>query len=279
MTPIALAAAFNAFGRWQFVRGLVALALAACCFAYATVSSLGFVSGARDVAAATRGAEADAYAIARDKAKVANVELATLAAAPRGNRKTEAARAERKAKLEADRADAERVMAAGATATVADPTAASMASYAAALGYEVEPAKLSPWLVLLSVIFFELGAAASLIVVGALPGAAAKAEPAKSAPAVEPKPVPEVAAAPAMADAPEAPQDDRKTVGRKRSRALDDVLAKIKSAGGQLEGPLDELGERLGLSKSSAHRALHALAGLGAVNLATSAAGTLVQLR
>ncbi|WP_139247898.1 helix-turn-helix domain-containing protein [Hyphomicrobium sp. CS1GBMeth3] len=52
-----------------------------------------------------------------------------------------------------------------------------------------------------------------------------------------------------------------KKPGRKRSRALDDILAKIESAGGQLEGSIDEIGGRLGLSRSSAHRALHALDG------------------
>jgi len=266
MAPTALAAAFSAFRSWQLVRGLVALTLAAACFSYAVVSSLGFVSGARDVAAATRGAEADAYSLAKAKATTANTELKAMAEAPRGNRKTEAARAERRAKLEKDRADAEKVMSAGATATVADPTATAIASYAGALGYEIEPAKLSPWLSLFAVLFFEAGAALSLIVVAAPSAPAAKREEAVDAPAVaEPAEVPQIA-------------PDKKTAGRKRSRALDDVLEKIRAAG-QLEGTLDELGERLGLSKSSAHRALHALAGLGAVSLATSAAGTLVQLR
>lgn len=263
MAPIALAATFRAFRNWQLVRGLVALALAAMCFSYAVVSSLGFVSGARDVSAARMGSQVDSYAIARDKATTANAELKAMADLPRGTRKVEKERAERRAQLEKDRADAERVMSAGATATVADPTAASIASYAAALGYEIEPAKLSPWLALLSVVFFELGAAASLIVVGALPS-----------PAREEKPKAAVEATEEMSPEPVA---DKKTAGRKRSRALNDVLAKIDGAGGKLEGTLDELGERLGLSKSSAHRALHALAGIGAVSLATSAAGTLVQ--
>lgn len=269
MAPIALAASFSAFRQCHIPRGLVALALAACCFAYATVSSLGFVSGARDVAAASRGAEADGYALAKAKALTTNAELAKLAELARGNRKTEKERAERKAKLEKDRADAERVMAAGAAATVADPTATSIASYAAAAGYEIEPAELSPWLVLLSVVFFELGAAASLIVVTALPSPTSRRRE-----ATEFFPDAPVAEASGTIGTPE-----RKVSGRKRSRALNDVLAKIDSAGGKLEGTLDELGERLGLSKSSAHRALHALAGLGAVSLATSAAGTLVQTR
>lgn len=264
MCPLSIQASFNAFRQWQFVRGLIALVLAACCFSYAVVSSLGFVSGARDVAAATRGAEADAYAIARDKAKAANAELKNLADAPRGTRKVEAERAERRVQLEKDRADAEKVMAAGTTATVADPTATALATYSASLGFPVKPEDLSPWLVLASVVFFELGAAASLIVVGALPKPATASEEVEHAPAAASVEV-------------DTPAD--KKAGRKRSRALDDVLAKIEGAGGKLEGTLDELGDRLGLSKSSAHRALHALAGAGMISLATSAAGTTIQLR
>jgi hypothetical protein len=260
MAPIALAATVRAFREWQIPRGVLALVLAATCFAYAVVSSLGFVSGARDAAAATRGAEADAYAIARDKAKAANRELAAMAELPRGNRKTEAERAERRAKLERDRADAEKVMVTGATATMTDPTASALATYAASLGFDVKADALSPWLVLASVIFFELGSAASLIVVGGLPrGAAAELD-------VD------------VADNSntEAPAD-KKAVGRKRSRALDDVMSRIEGAGGKLEGSVEEIGARLGLSKSSAHRALHALAGAGMISLATSTVGTLVQ--
>jgi len=273
MCPLSVAASFNAFRQWQIARGLVALALAAICFAYAVISSLGFVSGARDVSSAQVTSQMDAYAIARDKAKTANAELKALAEAPRGTRKVEAERAERRKKLEADRADAETTMALGSKASVADPTAASLASYYfAATGREIEPAKLSPWLVLLSVLFFELGAAASLIVIGALPSAA-KADPAT---AREEK-------AEAVAEATEEkspePVGDRKTAGRKRSRALNDVLDKIGQHGGRLEGTLDQISGRLGMTRSSAHRALNALAAMGSVTLAASAAGTLVQLR
>ncbi len=261
MAPIALAATFRAFREWQLVRGLVAFLLAATCFAYAVVSSLGFVSGARDVAAAARGAEADAYSLAKAKATTASAELKSLAEAPRATRKVEAERAERRAQLERDRAAAEKVMAAGATATVADPTASALATYAASLGFEVKAEALSPWLVLASVIFFELGAAASLIVVGALPK-------------------PETELDTELAEASDSPAPaEKKAVGRKRSRALNDVMSKIEGAGGRLEGSVEEIGAKLGLSKSSAHRALHAMAGAGMISLATSGAGTLVQLR
>lgn len=251
MSPISFLAAWNAFRNWRIGAGLVATALGCCCVIYATTSSLGFVGTARDTATATRVADADAYSIAKAGAEAAGAELKSLADAPRGNRKTEDKRAARRSELEATIRDAQRVMSERGTVSAADPVAEALASYAGAAGWEVEAAKLSPWLVLLAVAFMEIGAAASLIVVAALPDVPSL-EKSVSAPAPR---------------------------GRKRAKPLDDVMAKLRGAGGKLEGTLDEIGARLGLSKSSAHRALHALAGVGAVSLATGAAGTLVQLR
>lgn len=68
-------------------------------------------------------------------------------------------------------------------------------------------------------------------------------------------------------------------VGRKRAKPVDAVLAKIERAGGQLEGSTGQIGDKLGLTKSSARRAIHALAAAGLVSLAASPAGTLVQMR
>ena len=79
MAPIALAAAFRAFRNFEIGKGAVAAILAACCFVYAVVSSVGFVSGARDQAAASRSADADAYTIAKARAGAAVTELKTLA--------------------------------------------------------------------------------------------------------------------------------------------------------------------------------------------------------
>lgn len=67
--------------------------------------------------------------------------------------------------------------------------------------------------------------------------------------------------------------------GRKRATPLEKVTERIAANGGELEGSYETLGQRLGLSKASAHRALNALAATGIVSLATSPMGTLVQLR
>ncbi|HRQ25649.1 helix-turn-helix domain-containing protein [Hyphomicrobium sp.] len=251
MAPVSFLAARNAFRNWRFGTGLVAFVLGCCCLIYASTSSLGFVGTTRDTATATRAADADAYQIAKASAEAAAEELKTLAAAPRGNRKTEERRADRRSELETTLRDAQTVMSVRAGTIAADPVAEALASYAGAAGWEVDAAKLSPWLVLLAVLFFEVGAAASLIVVSALVSPAS----------------PEQSAAPAKAK------------GRKRSTPLEDVMARLRGVGGRIEGSYVELAAKLGLSKSAAHRALHALAGMGAVSLATSAAGTLVQLR
>jgi hypothetical protein len=253
MGPISFLASWNAFRNWRIGSGLVALLLGCVCVIYAITSSLGFVGTSKDSATATRAADADAYKIAKASAEAASTELKALAGLARADRKTEAKRAERRTALEAKVAEAQKVMAANAGTGAADPTAAAITSYAGALGWKIEADKISPWLTLLAVLFFEVGAAASLIVVAALPGA---------------ETVPREPAAPPA-----------KARGRKRTAPLEDVMAKLKGAGGKLEGSMDQIGTRLGLTKSSAHRALHAMAGAGMISLATSAAGTLVQVR
>lgn len=66
--------------------------------------------------------------------------------------------------------------------------------------------------------------------------------------------------------------------GRKRSVELEEVRERIADAGGEISGSYEELGQRLGLSKPSAHRALNALAAAGVVTLAATPVGTLVRL-
>lgn len=55
-------------------------------------------------------------------------------------------------------------------------------------------------------------------------------------------------------------------------------MNRIRAAGGEVEGSLEEIGKTLGVSKSSAHRALNSLAA-GLVSLVATSAGTIVSLR
>lgn len=249
MAPISFLAAWNAFRNWRIGAGIVALMLGCVCVIHAVISSLGFVGTSKDTATATRAADADAYKIAKASAESAATELKTLAGLARSDRKTEARRAERRTDLEAKVAEAQKVMAANAGTGAADPTAAAIASYADALGWEIEADKLSPWLTLLAVMFFEVGAAASLIVVTALTD-------------------------PSTTKAQKVKPDAR---GRKRAAPLKDVLAKLESAGGVLEGSIEAISEKLGLSRSSAHRALHAMASAEMISLVTTPGGTIAK--
>jgi hypothetical protein len=70
-----------------------------------------------------------------------------------------------------------------------------------------------------------------------------------------------------------------KARGRKRATPLQKVADRIVAAGGELEGSYDTLGQRLGMSKGAAYRALNALAAMGIVTLAVSPLGTIVQAR
>lgn len=263
MTPIALAAAFRAFRNWEIGKGVVAAMLAACCFCYAVVSSVGFVSGARDQASASRSADVDAYVLAKARSDAAVMELKTLA-----NVKTTKA-AKRRAELEKTIEGAAAIMGERHGAGQADPTASAIVAYASAAGFTWKADELAPWLSLLAVVFFELGAAASLIVV-----APAVMKPVECGSTPPPADAPQIA----IAAPPLAPQEPAKR-GRKRATPLEKVQQRIADAGGELEGSYEALGQRLGLSKASAHRALNALAAAGVVSLAASPVGTLVQLR
>ena len=259
MTPIALAAAFRAFRNWEIGKGIVAATLAACCFCYAVVSSVGFVSGARDQASASRSADADAYTLAKARSDAAVTELKTLA-----DVKTTKA-AKRRAELEKTVEAAAGIMGERHGAGQADPTASAIVAYASAAGFAWKADDLAPWLSLLAVVFFELGAAASLIVIA--PAAAKPVEASAPAPLADQQ----IAEAGPVAVAAEPAKR-----GRKRATPLEKVQQRIADAGGELEGSYEALGARLGLSKPSAHRALNALAAAGVVSLAASPVGTTV---
>ena len=154
MQPLSWLAAFTALRRWQIGRAVVAFALGTACLSFAVLSSLGFVATSRTDAAAARARSADTYALSKAQADAAILELNSLAKAPRGNRKTEAAKAERRVALEGIVARATGALEGGEATGAADPIAANLSAYAAAVGFQWEPAMLSPWVTAAVVIFF-----------------------------------------------------------------------------------------------------------------------------
>jgi hypothetical protein len=87
-------------------------------------------------------------------------EVATL--------RTELARAERRADLQHTLAKAQRTMAAAPAATEPDPLASALAVYLAALGWDLQPGTLAPWLYLIPVFFLEFGSALGVVLVRAV---------------------------------------------------------------------------------------------------------------
>lgn len=266
--PAAFFAALSSFRQWAIGRGLVASLVGLVCLGYALLSSLGFTATSADASAATRGAGADAYVIAKGQADAALSELKALADV-RGSKA-----AKRRGELEATLQKAQASMAAPHTATAANPAASALSVYAAAAGYTVKADAIAPWLVLFGVLFVEVGASFALIVVAGLPCAApAAAQPIEAS---APAPLADKQSADVRAPVPGTGGQLRR--GRPRAKSLEAIKEQIANDGGAAEGSFQALGDRWGLSKASARRAVHALAAAGAVTLAATGSGTLVRL-
>lgn len=267
LQPVSWFAAWLAFKRWQIGRGLIALALGTACLAYATLSSLGFVSVARSDASASRVTQSGTYALNKARAETALSELKAMAGAPFKSKKDEARRAERREALETTIAGAAKALDGETKSSRADPQAASLAAYAVAVGLPLSADQISPWINAASVIFFELCAGVSLIVAHVIATVPQKA----------PRPVErELVDEPSEVE-PEAVDAEPAKRGRRRNVLPDDVLERIRAAGGKLDGSLTQIGEVIGVpAKASAHRALKDLEAAGSIRLETGANGTRV---
>lgn len=214
---------------------------------YATLTSLGFVSTVRTDAEAVRSKNADSYALTKGRADAAVAELKALSKAPRGNRKTETQRAERRQALERTVAAASEALDGSTAMGSADPVASSLATYAIALGLHWSAEQISPWISAAVVLFFEIASGASLIVVSVF-----------SAPALPIR------------------QQEDSTEKSPHKRA--GVLEKLREHG-ELNGSLTTIGKTLGLgSKSTTFRVLNELADTGAIKLHANGDGTRVAL-
>jgi hypothetical protein len=317
LQPYAFLAAFRLFRAREWVRGTVALALGLACFTYAAVSSLGFVATSRNDMAANRAAGAETYQRAKVHFETVERELNSLASArpvgelqplidgvlsdPRAENcatingaftrthcpavahwKSELARAQRRAELEHAMHDASATMEhmGQRAAREADPQAAALAAYATALGWPLAADQVAPWLCIMAVLFFEIAAASSLVVVQALattenrgievaPKAAELLPPQERAKALR-------AAPEGRANDVAQPPQDGKASGP--TRAMAEILQRLRACGGTLEGSQARIANLLGAPKTSVHRMLHSLAAAGAVQLVTSPHGTRVAL-
>lgn len=271
--PVGWYAAWRSFQQGHWGRGVIAAFLASACLLYAALSSLAFVSTARTDGVATRTKSADTYQLANERAAVALSELKALNFAPRGNRREEARKAERRASLELSIADAEKTLHGDSVPTAGDPAAASLAAYASALGWSLSEEQISPWLTIAIVLFFEIGAGLSLIVVKAI------AMPEMSVAVVQNSAANSNDSAEDESDVEPDPTPSGRPRGRPRAATPDAVISRIRLNGGALSGNLNSIGRVIGLpAKSSAHRVLRELEAAGRVRIETTSDGTIVRL-
>jgi hypothetical protein len=202
--------------------------------------------------------------LGKDQAQAAVLELKSLAKAPRGNRKTEAKRAERRNELERTVTQATEALRGDTATAEADPAAASLAAYASAVGLHWTAEQIAPWITAATVLFFEICSGASFIVVSVLATEAL----AKRTQSAEEQLIDET-------DEPDA----GKRKGRRRVVLPEDVMDRIKGNGGSLNGSLSSIAEQIGApSKTTAKRVLGELEAAGKIRYDASADGTSVAL-
>ena len=192
--PLAVAAAFSAFGSWRIFTGLALSMLAAVAVAYSLTAELSLIATVRHDLQAKRAAaptavqrerieaELKALGVVRPAAQI-NADLAGLLAAHRIDAcepwlpvkqrtvcaeqvqplRAELARAQRREALERDLAG---LSSASSPATVtADPGAAALAMYLSTLGLTVPVQALSQWMTLVAVLALEIGSALAVLLV------------------------------------------------------------------------------------------------------------------
>lgn len=333
LKPFAVYGSLESFSRWQIARGIACGALAIVCIIYSLASELSLAAGSRGDLIAARELAVEKVRSSKSARDRAEAELATMApardgleskiatlrASPGANGcrhidgpvsrricneaaelETEAARAKRRAELEAVLKD-EPVEPPSGQQTVkdADPLATVLTVFAAAMGMSVQPGALSPWLVLIPVLFLELGSSLSLVVWRSFVSGAQQTDtPIVSAPDTKADTkadsIPDTRADtdrtpenPANAGSDVSSRRPNRTPSKpsKRTPSGDggrrlgtNVVDLIKARGGQLRGGQRGIAKTLGLSKSRTNEVLRELAERGLIRLQAGRSGTYVQL-
>ena len=297
LAPLSWLACVEYLKARHWVRSALSVVLAVACLVYAFMVTLGFVATSRVALVSERSKDYDAQSRAKIRYHAALLEhralpparspaelepiIAKLRATPGVNAcqgepdgpisrrvcglladmQSEAARAKRRAELDAAMREAESAIGAVQTVGTADPQAETLASYLSALGWQVTGPGISQGLMLAACLFFELAAGLSLVVARAL------------------QPAPEPPRAPAERgdddhDTPAGPPPKR---GRKRAAALGTVLETVRANGGKINAPLAGIAKLVGSgSKSSVHRALYELERLGQIAISANSRGMAV---
>jgi hypothetical protein len=288
MSAVCIAVALT--GRGAAVR-LAALFLGCWCLAYGVSCSLGFIAGSKDAAAASRSVIVGEAADRRAMFNAALAELGTL----KGQHPTTI---KRRRELQQVMRENATVPAPGARAAVTaiDPQAVVLSHYLSAMGWSASPESVSMATTAFATAFYEVAAALSLAVARGTGNVPARPQaPVSPAPPL-PTPAPVEPAQRSPEPRREASQDDkdddrsdppspppsrkpRGRAGRPATVIPAEALNRIRAKGGVLAGSLTDVGRAIGAkSKTTAHRALHAMADAGLIVLQTTPAGCRVAL-
>ena len=203
----------------------------------------------------------------------------------------EAARAQRREKLQADMATATAALGKLPAPRVANADATALKGFLDATGHPLSADALNKLLVVLAVLVIEFGGGLSLALAmtlrdGKQKVSAQAAETASSGEVSGPAETPVAKDDPVSATSVEKPtkrtrkkdKGGRGDLGSGGQRMPANVVDLLKSRGGRIDVGQRGLGKMLGLSKTRMNEVLHELAATGVVCLSTSKAGTTVAL-
>lgn len=307
--PFSIAAAFDAFRSWRFVQGAALVLLGLVAVTYSLTAELSLMAASRGDLVAERASLSDAVTKASDRYDRAKLELLTLPTTrPKAELeakidgllqtpgadeckaingkvtrevcpqvtelRAEAARAERREKLEATLSDVEQKSGEGVVVKAADPGATALAAYLGLIGLDVKPTLLTELLILVGVLALEIGSALSLVMVRAVrPLAVTRDVSDVKTEAVQqrvPEPMVPVVhpAATGVSEEPETPREDVK----KR------ILRTVKASGGTVSGSQRGLSKLIGADKTTMRRAINGLVTAGVLAMEANRNGTLLRL-
>lgn len=320
LKPFAVAAAADCIRGRRWFHAIAALLLAGAAVAFSFTSELGLAATARGDRVAERAADSEAANAVRERRARAVAEIQALplarsaaelqpqidalTATPFANRckapsgsagrqlcsevatlRAEAARAQRRADLEAAIATSDGLLASGngrevASQVAADPLAVALAAYANATGRQVAAEAISPWLALPLVVLLEIGSAFGVMVSRTI-GAELPIPPGRVAAGVAEPAIDDADAVTVNSEAPTlehiAPDPHRPaTVPQDAVAAA--VLGLIASRGGTVTAPQRTLATAVGFPLSRVNSALHRMAAAGQIRLDIGKQGTAISI-
>lgn len=328
--PFAVEGIFAALRSWSPFRAVAMAALAVVAVAYSLTAELSLMASIRADYASQRTLAGDAANAARSRYDDARAELAALPAArPAGTiaakidalrttpglvscddttakgygpitrrvcaeiatLRAEGETAAQRERLRQAMADAERDMATTPPTTTADPAAAALATYLAALGITVAVASLSDWLALMPVLALEVGSTFAIVLVNSNTprrfgtrggtdatnhGTQMRNEPSRDRRGA----VPGVSEGVSEGSSKEPLESE--TVGAtdvpRNAPLTAAVVAHLRDAGGSLRTGQRALAKALGASTTELHRTIHGLAAAGVIALNAAPTGTELRL-